>query len=972
MVIRASRFCGVYPAAEAEVEMNNVYRVNLSRLVGARQRQMASLAALWLMVSGCPSEMSTPGAALTGERTALTEDGPVVEATNRDRTMQLSATVISGSLSVQVTGFPSGAHFNLLLDTDDAATGFDSPDWFTDSGADYLVTDAVAGTRRTATVAAYLGPNFTWQPALANPRVDAQFADGSVSVSVGLELLGIKTWDRPIGIGFQVVGTDWKSIALLPGKPKFAKLDPTGRKWDSLNCRYADEILPVPAPPPPGAAEPDYAVGAKGLVIPAYVTPDKTDEWNLLKQAAGDMGGAGDFYVVVAGPDKGPPPEGGFAAYRTQWNDIRTAGGRIFGYIHPCIDCLKDVSVRTAQFESLSKLEADVASWVNGYPELDGIWIDEFYPQYELKKPGSTANGGFWNGPENAPSERCFENADGTVHSSADVDPTGGYFDQLRNWIRGTYPQLRIIGNVGTRLISNLELYGNLVDVLVSFEQSISVAQANNWTGLTPPLAKVDRPQLALIHEALTEAQTVESVQQAFNRGYTHVYATDGLYSGNAWGHVTQYLPYEVAAITGNAVRPYVAPGAMNPANAPVTTPTTLTPANSQPATTPGVLKPANATPAMPPPMTRAASVEPAPMPAGATTPSTSTQPANTATDPTLEGGAGSVTLQRDGFTLTLTSEDPQLSAQTALDIQNTFFATIKPESDYFDPNCPHDVTIVVQPNLVCSGDAVPACAWTDAADRSKAYILVDGEHLRQNPQDYDLITHEAMHVVQSLPAGLGECGYWVEGEADLARAWWGLNNAAAGWVLPAPDPSQSYTASYRVTAAFLEWIYESFGEAPIVALDASLRAAICPGPDFWSEYTGYASVDALWNDYVNGVAAGAANPTADAKPTEETSTVAEPAADPKPTEETSPTAEPSSAADPELMTTAESGPEPSADPEAPTQAEPSTEAAPVAPDIASNADSARESAPADPAQVEAQAEADAEAQTEADPMPKF
>ena len=843
--------------------MNNLYRVNSIRLVGAGGSQIAWLAALWLIASGCPSEMSKPGAALTGERTALTNDSPAVDATNPDGTMQLSATVAGGNLSVQVSGFPNNAHFNLLLNTDDAATGFNSPDWFTASGADYLVTDALAGTRRTATVAAYLGPNFDWQKAVAGPGVDAQFADGSVSVSVALELLGIKNWDRPIGIGFQVVGTDWKTIAKLPSKPKFAKLDPSGRKWDSLNCRYADEILPVPAPPPPGAAGPGYAVGNRGLVIPAYVTADRTAEWKLLQLAAGEMGGAGDFYVVVAGPDKGPPPVGGFDAFETQWNDIRSAGGRIFGYVHPCIDCLKDESVRTAQFEPLAKLEADVAGWVNGYPQLDGIWIDEFYPQYELKKPGSSANGGFWNGPENAPSERCFENADGTVHSSADVDPTGGYFDQLTNWIHGTYPQLRIIGNVGTRLISNLELYGNLVDVLVSFEQSISVAQANQWQGLTPPLAKIDRPQLALIHEALTEAQTLESVTQAFNHGYTHVYATDGLYSGNAWGHVTQYLPYEVSAITGktvvlapNAAAGAVVPATANPASAtPVTTPIARTPTNSMPAMTPGVLRPANAKPAMPPPMMKSASVKPAPMPPGAMTPATRPQAMTPTKNPTLEGGGGSVTLEQDGFTLTLTSEDPDLSAQTALDIQNTFFAAIKPESDYFEPNCPHAVTITVRPNAVCNGEVVPGCTWADAEDSNKAYMLVDGQHLRENPQDYDLITHEAMHVVQRVPAGLGACGYWIEGEADLARAWWGVNNAAAGWALPAPDASKSYTGSYRITAAFLEWIYESFGEAPIVALDASLRAAVCPGPEFWSEYTGYESVDALWAAYVNGVA---------------------------------------------------------------------------------------------------------------------
>jgi hypothetical protein len=905
--------------------MDNVYRATSRRLVGASLHRTTLLTALWLIAGGCTTEVSEPDQQmLFAGRTALMNDGPVVEATDLEQKMQLWATVESGTLYVQITGFPSNHHFNLLIDTDDAASGFDSSDWFTDSGADYLVADAVTGNRRTATIAAYVGPGFEWQkPALADARVDAQFASSSVSVNVALELLGIKSWDRPIGLGFQVVGEDWKAKAQLPGKPKFAKLDPSGRKWDSLNCRYADEILPVAAPPLQGSVRPDYEVRNRGIVIPAYVTPDVTTEWTLLEQGAVAMGGAGDYYVVVAGGDKGPPDAKGFDDFRPQWDAIRKAGGRIFGYIHPCIDCLKDEAVRTAQFEPLSKLEADVASWVRGYPELDGIWIDEFYPQYELKKPGSTANGGFWNGPQNAPSERCFENVDGKVHASADVEPTGGYFDQLTKSIRGNHPQLRIIGNVGTRLISNLELYGNLVDVLVSFEQSIGTAKANDWKGLTPPLAKVKRPQLALIHEALTIDEMTRSVQEVFKLGYTHVYATDGLYSGNAWGHVTPYLLKEVAAITGKPVEPGSTPSTMSPA-----------------------------------------SMNPATMTPGAMTVPTRTQVTDTSADPTRDGGAGTVTVTRDGFTLTFVSEDPQLSAQTALDIQNTFFATIKPESDYFEPNCPHDVTIVVQPMLVCAGQAVPACTWTDEEDRNKAYMLIDGQYITQNPADYDLVTHEAMHVVQSPPAGLDACGYWIEGEADLARAWWGLNNAAASWVLPAPDPTHSYTEGYRVTAAFLEWIYESFGEAPILALDDSLQAGVCPGVELWSAQTGYASVDVLWADYVNG-AAPAADPAVDPSTAAGPSTAAEPtpAADP------SIAASPSSAAEPAPASDASSDADPSVEPEADADADPPADAAsPDESDAESESDSAEEAEPETEAEAEADSEpADADVQPEAD-----
>lgn len=220
--------------------------------------------------------------------------------------------------------------------------------------------------------------------------------------------------------------------------------------------------------------------------------------------------------------------------------------------------------------------------------------------------------------------------------------------------------------------------------------------------------------------------------------------------------------------------------------------------------------------------------------------------------DPTLYGGTGQVTTTQDGFTLTLISNHSRLSAQAALKLQTTFFATIKPESDYFAPDCPHIVRMTIQPAIADCGGPAGACAWTDEVDPNVAYILVDGDYIVDHSEGTDVVAHEAMHVVQDPQLEFyATCSHWFEGQADLARAWWGLDNDAAGWALSAPTATESYTDGYVATAGFLSWIYETFGDEPILRLDRALRANQCPEPDFWRQDTGYESIDALWAAYV-------------------------------------------------------------------------------------------------------------------------
>ena len=152
-----------------------------------------------------------------------------------------------------------------------------------------------------------------------------------------------------------------------------------------------------------------------------------------------------------------------------------------------------------------------------------------------------------------------------------------------------------------------------------------------------------------------------------------------------------------------------------------------------------------------------------------------------------------------------------------------------------FNPNsCSHDVTLTIDPN------------YGGVAQAAGNQITASATWIRNNPQDTDFLTHEAMHVVQSYPRY--EPSWLVEGIADYARWKYGQNNAAGGWSLPEYASNQRYTDSYRVTARFLAWCEKRYSSI-VNQLDSALRRNAYQG-NTWAQITGGKSLDQLWFDY--------------------------------------------------------------------------------------------------------------------------
>jgi len=286
---------------------------------------------------------------------------------------------------------------------------------------------------------------------------------------------------------------------------------------------------------------------ANGMIIPAYLPLTDATSWQILAEDAaivrdGTNANYKDYWVTVNSGNNGPfSSPADWTAAAARFDPIRANSGKIFGYVHTTTTPTSGI------YRSLTSVETDISAWVTGYPNIDGIWIDEFYPRYEIAT--DTDNSAtFPNGQELAPTDRSFLNPDGTFNANQ-VNPAGGYYSQLTSWIRATYPNLRIIGNAGGWFYSNQVNYGSLVDVDCSFEQSYANASANGWTALNRQAGNT-AAQLALIHT--NSGDLNGAIDQAISHGYAYFYTTNGTFPNN-YGTIPSYFTTEVQYIANHS-----------------------------------------------------------------------------------------------------------------------------------------------------------------------------------------------------------------------------------------------------------------------------------------------------------------------------------------------------------------------------------------------------------------------------------
>lgn len=139
-----------------------------------------------------------------------------------------------------------------------------------------------------------------------------------------------------------------------------------------------------------------------------------------------------------------------------------------------------------------------------------------------------------------------------------------------------------------------------------------------------------------------------------------------------------------------------------------------------------------------------------------------------------------------------------------------------------------------------------------DIAFADKGVVYVQTNHMLQNPLDYDVVTHEIMHIVQAGYPDGAAVGWIIEGTADYVRDAFGLNNAANGWSIPQGwSYGQHYAMGYGDAAAFFKWTDAKYrvGKQPLVdVFDDQFRANTYSAAS-WVTLTGK-TVDNLWYEY--------------------------------------------------------------------------------------------------------------------------
>ncbi|HEX4460590.1 MAG TPA: basic secretory protein-like protein [Polyangia bacterium] len=188
----------------------------------------------------------------------------------------------------------------------------------------------------------------------------------------------------------------------------------------------------------------------------------------------------------------------------------------------------------------------------------------------------------------------------------------------------------------------------------------------------------------------------------------------------------------------------------------------------------------------------------------------------------------------RGGVRLTFTNEEPAIGTDVTDRLVQTFYTVYPPMMAEFNRYAPKHVHIIIDKR------------YSGVAATSGTTIHLGAQFFRQHPDALDVVTHEAMHVVQSYrsPAPL----WLIEGIADYARNKFGVDNH--DWKLAPYHAGQKYEDSYTVAARFLTWLDKHQKGNIIVLLDRALREGKYSTAT-WVALTGK-SVDDLWRDYAS------------------------------------------------------------------------------------------------------------------------
>jgi hypothetical protein len=200
----------------------------------------------------------------------------------------------------------------------------------------------------------------------------------------------------------------------------------------------------------------------------------------------------------------------------------------------------------------------------------------------------------------------------------------------------------------------------------------------------------------------------------------------------------------------------------------------------------------------------------------------------------TSDEAPGADTITREGYTLVFYNLHPGFDTSTRRRLIDAFFQVYPLEVRRFNAKAVREVIFTIDPG------------YDGVAETSGNRVRISPRWLNAHPEDIDVVTHEAMHIVQNYSHPVP--GWLTEGIADYARYTYGINNHNGNWWLPDFRANQHYTNAYRVTARFFIWLEKNQPTGIIESLDKAAREGQYTS-QIWTKLTGK-TVDDLWQDY--------------------------------------------------------------------------------------------------------------------------
>jgi hypothetical protein len=192
-------------------------------------------------------------------------------------------------------------------------------------------------------------------------------------------------------------------------------------------------------------------------------------------------------------------------------------------------------------------------------------------------------------------------------------------------------------------------------------------------------------------------------------------------------------------------------------------------------------------------------------------------------------------TFKENGLTLNFTSLDPTFDVALKKRMIQTFFKVYPLLMKEYNDTAATEVDFVID------------TGYHGVAATARRKIMYSPVYFKSNPGDIDVVTHEAMHIIQNYRRRSGP-GWLTEGIADYVRYKFGVDNSGAGWTLPEYKSTHKYTDSYRITARFLAWLEKHENQGIVKKLDSALRGGTYTN-SIWEKETGK-SLDELWKSY--------------------------------------------------------------------------------------------------------------------------